>query len=65
MQWKNPVSLIAYSNYCGVTRTYHWQFNLHKTNTANEVPDNRLDYGREVQVGGSHSDCTFILSVKQ
>ena len=32
-----------------MTRTYQRQFNLHKTNAANEEPVISLFYGREVQ----------------
>ena len=37
------------SIYCGVTRTYRRQFNLHKTNAANEELVISLGNGREVQ----------------
>ena len=46
---KVSVLPIAYSIYCGVTRTYQGQFNLHKTNAANEELVISLINGREVQ----------------
>ena len=47
MQWHAPVLLIAYSIYCGVTRTHlEGRFNLHKTNAANEELVISLFYGR-------------------
>ncbi len=49
LQRSAPDLLIACSSYCGVTRTYLKQFNLHKTNTANEELVISLLDGREVQ----------------
>ena len=48
---KNEPEQLAYeySIYCGVTRTYRRQFNLHKTNAANEELVISLGNGREVQ----------------
>lgn len=39
-----------------------WQFYLHKTNGANEELAGRLFYGREVQGGNRHTDCSIILT---
>ncbi|EFC94479.1 hypothetical protein CLOSTHATH_07341, partial [Hungatella hathewayi DSM 13479] len=38
------------------------QFNLHKTNAANEELVISLNYGREVQGGNRYTDCSIIIT---